>query len=206
MGCDIHWVIERFHPKTKTWEAVLSEDSEAYDQIPPGGTDPKWDFSRPAERLSGREYKLFGLLSGVRTNQGGETLMTDGLPDDPSCHACGVMEIEHGGSDLHSHGWAFLSVLKTAAQGELPDGCPTDDETRQCLKAWVQGIEDTLAYAGPDGPTRILRGRGIDTDTGQYLPDMGLLSNHEKLALDEMGRSFGPLRVDYIRVIVAYDN
>lgn len=206
MGCDIHWVIERYHPVADVWEAVLDEASETLRQIPPGKTDPEWDFSSPGEILGSRRYNWFAVLSGVRGNRGGKILGIEGLPDDASAYTMEALDYENEHGDLHSHSYVDMELLNAAIAGDMPEGVPSDPETMESIQYRVQALHDILAREGEAGPTRILRGRSFDDETEVYLPDLPKLSRHEQMKIEQLQQTFGPLRAEYIRLLVAYDN
>lgn len=98
MGCDIHFVLERRSDKLGKWIGVFS--STVTPRLPMRSYDDHnlGTLSNCAPTVSGRNYKFFASLAGVR----GDGPEPNGVPDDASDLA--LVDIEGWGGDGHSHG------------------------------------------------------------------------------------------------------
>lgn len=205
MGCDIHVAVEQAHPDGG-WETVM-HDMEGWAGI-----------LRPAknhiEAFGARDYRFFGLLRGVRENEDGPWLATEGLPDDASAFARDKLEypgedpeMQHWVSvsgDMHSHGWITYDDLLGAAldAAALPQTL-VDPELHKVLTSKVRMLQAALEGAEP---TLIYRGHYWDPDTDTYHPDMGNLSAHERLVLSYRAGELLPVSGHSVRLLFAFDN
>ena len=101
MGCDIHYVIERKNDK-HGWIGICSTD---YTLTTDYGQLNKYE---PLSYKS-RNYRFFGLLAGVRSEEGPEPL---GLPEDMSALTAACTE--NWDCDGHSHSYCSLKDFVTA--------------------------------------------------------------------------------------------
>jgi len=194
MGCDIHIVVEQSHPDG-SWEAVM-HDMEGVAGISRPGTPFIEAFGR-------RSYPFLGLLRGVRQNEDGPWLATDGLPGDANDFARDRLDPEMV-TDLHSQGWITYNDLLDALLDEtvLPQTL-IDPELHAILASRVRLLEEALKGADP---VMIFRGRYCDEDTEIYHPDMANLSAHERLVIAKRCGELSPVTGHSIRVLFAFDN
>lgn len=94
MGCDIHIETELLHDWSGTWHNI------AVNPLIDSKCIPSPDF---------RNYKLFGLLAGVR-DEASPLVELRGLPKDVDYHS--MKRIEEWVGDAHSVTWYLLSELR----------------------------------------------------------------------------------------------
>lgn len=114
MGCDIHLYVEV--RKNGKWERVGSMvKNEYYWPEEEHSDDPE---SKPMVRerfWRGRNYSLFGILAGVRTD-GPPIVKPRGIPKDASKEVKLISERWEG--DAHTHSWLNLAELFDFAYGK----------------------------------------------------------------------------------------
>lgn len=135
MGTDITWILER--RAGRDWQAVTSSERFWQARLAAGASDRDPDRI-PAWRLGERNYPLFALLSGVRTDHAVplDPLMTPGLPDDASPYAIDLIE-----AHCHSPGSADGRTIATwrGAHGSA-------------LHRWLDALDAVLDAAADDAP------------------------------------------------------
>jgi hypothetical protein len=104
VGCDIHCILEQYDGKR--WIGINRFEPIPLRAIdmrgPPLDHHTNWLYWN----IEQRNYHLFERLAGVRGDQGPEPR---GIPINVS--ELTRMEIDHWGSDGHSHSWGLLSEI-----------------------------------------------------------------------------------------------
>jgi hypothetical protein len=107
LGCDIHCILEQ--RDGVRWIGVNRFEPiplRAIDmRSPPLDSHANWLYWN----IEQRDYRLFERLANVRSDGRGENPDPRGIPDDAS--ELSRMEIDHWGSDGHSHSWGLLSEI-----------------------------------------------------------------------------------------------
>ena len=101
MGCDVHLFAERLNPETRVWEYLPAPDD-------PRPYREKWeDCLGLLEWFEDRNYRLFGMLAGVRCQDYDPVAQPRGIPGDVSPEIQ-AQWIEFG---EHTPSWLVLSEL-----------------------------------------------------------------------------------------------
>jgi hypothetical protein len=113
MGCDIHFYVEKKAKNGKWIRAEAIIDNPYYD---PKYDDPEDEYNEPKKAYeswySGRNYRLFSVLSGVRTWGWENPLQMGeerGIPDNSSVSV--KKEWKRGEGDWHTPGYFTLKEL-----------------------------------------------------------------------------------------------
>lgn len=139
MGCDIHWILEKWSPRRKEWIGVYSTCETP---LPHGSyvTKDNWDDSKEICGATGffaitarqRNYEVFAKLAGVR----GPGPDPRGIPDDASDLT--KLALDSWGRDGHSHSWDWAWQFALAYMG--------DEDRQQYIKRRMTGAEIDLGH------------------------------------------------------------
>lgn len=124
MGCDIHFYVEK-----KVKGRWVSADTWTPYRWPDDEGAPKVEILRRDRFYDDRNYQLFGILAGVRTDSFVRIDGPRGLPHDLSAE----LREEHGdmaSTDYHSHSWFTLKELLAYDWTQVRE-----------LSGWVNGKE-----------------------------------------------------------------
>lgn len=164
MGCDIHLRVEYRVPGETVGlgeggeVTVLPTKEEptwvpAEKLSPNENKDPKWfDLNNPDDRARyeslpeydvayadywyhGRDYRLFGLLAGIRYDHPDQIDEPRDWPDDVSDEV--LLDIEGWGDDGHSHSWQTLQELDAAMEGPGGDTIREGNMRETIMRMWA---------------------------------------------------------------------
>lgn len=125
MGCDIHVYVER---KTDIWTALKAPRGTTFTEYE--RYEYEWEINR--------WYRMFGVLAGVRWDDGPNLFGDRGIPPDASALVRG--QRAEWGSNGHSHSWATATELLAVDWTPHLDPWETSD--------WAQ----FLAWLGANDP------------------------------------------------------
>ena len=225
MGCDIHWCIER-RGKDGVWRAVNSKGcfyNELFSMRQDRETFHEKLMRDPRSLLGNRSYILFGMLSSVRFDWPGETIMTPDLPEDSSGYASVFLD---DSCDLHSQGYCSLGRLRSVADNpalllpelgdpdanpDIHDGDPRGgkvaaEEFIDALVNFRRIFEDVLE--GQAAPIRPLIPEDLeeteDMSRHEYLEHTARLQNLRES--DDISSLLEPIGDETVRLLISYDN
>ena len=212
MGRDIHWVIERRHPRGD-WHAVAAKTELAIAAM----TQPNWphgiDFGAPERVLGHRDYEVFEMLSGVQFGEGGgETcsaqIAIQGLPEDAGDYVTSDIA---GDPEIHSRGCIPLGALADAAArpdhpavaelaSRLADGGPHASDAQALLSLLKERHGSLLAVLGnPDVAGTVLVARDAENQPVST-------SAHGRIDRARLFAGLEPVGAQSVRLLIGYDN
>ena len=130
MGTDIHLYVEHYNKESKRWDSLSLYKKFSEDK-----------FS-PVDIYDGRDYELFGLLTGVRSMIA-PFVFPRGVPDDMSCK---VSKAYGDGQYYHTPTWydyCELQAYERIFDNEYDDEDDTNS-LRKRLDGFMNDIEKVL--------------------------------------------------------------